>query len=110
MGRPSKHRQPQPGVPSFGDYLRAARQGWHWSEPHGCFIRMADLSADTFTVEVVPAEHIPADASIPYRCWWEAEDKGAALLAACDVLRGVHRPESYRRWVVDMDGREVPRR
>lgn len=107
MGRPPKHQQERRERPSFGDYLRAARLGWHWSEAHGCFVRTSDLSPETFLVEVAPAGLIPAECSDGlYRCWWEGP-KGDAILQHCAVLQGVHRPEHYHRWVVDMDGREV---
>lgn len=65
----------------FGVYLRAVRQGYHWSEAMGCFVRFGDQDRAPYVVDLAPADFVPCDNKKgSYRVWWEGEDKAGAWL------------------------------
>ena len=90
---------------SFGTNIRAARLGYHWSERHGAFIRMATAGPRTF-IELAPASGVPNKSAAKikdYRCWWEQGD----ILSMIPWLRNVRWVKRYIAVEVDDNGNIV---
>lgn len=90
---------------SFGSNIRAARLGYHWSERHGAFIRMATAGPRTF-IELAPANSVPNKSATKikdHRCWWEQGD----VLSMIPWLRNVRRIKRYIAVEVDDNGNIV---
>jgi hypothetical protein len=107
----SKPRQPS----VFGQYIRAARLGFHWSEPHRAFIRMRDAGPGRYMIEAcapgtIGARHEPGET---HRVWWDDKEAGETLLNHCAPLVDLREDgglgEGLRRtWFVDDNGLECP--
>lgn len=78
--------------PSFGQYVRAARLGYHRVDLLRAFVRMASTAGPfpaTILVSIVPFDRDiplkgPAAAKNLYRCWWE--DDPDYYLRECEPL------------------------
>lgn len=89
----------------FGTNIRAARLGFHWSEQHGAFIRMATAGERTF-IELAPASGVPNKSAArlkDHRCWWEE----VGILDLIPWLRNVRRIKRYVAVEVDDNGNIV---
>lgn len=90
---------------SFGTNIRAARLGYHWSERHGAFIRMATVGPRTF-IELAPVSGVPNKSAAKvkeHRCWWEE----VGILDLIPWLRNVRRIKRYVAVEVDDNGNIV---
>ena len=93
---------------SFGQYLRAFRQMYHWSDRHRAFIRMRAVGPSTFLVEVAPMGSVVADSGREkhvWTIWWDGKDKGRALLDMCGPLRQI--ADAVERGGEALPGRRV---
>lgn len=94
------------GSPSFGSMIRGARLGYHWSDKHGCFIRIGG-DGPPWEIRLAPNGGIPARTSTEhYRVWWEDENANDILLMVEPLrnVRGVKRPIMF---FVDDEGRSL---
>ena len=87
--------------PSFGTILRAYRQRYAWAVMHGCFVRIKDVPADTWLVEVAPLEiRFLAKGEGEYRVL----DNADAVMDASPILRAVWNPKGQHEFVLDEKG------
>jgi hypothetical protein len=82
-------------MPTFGQAIRAARLGYHWSEKHGCMIRI-DAQGPPWQINLCPPDALPKGkgdrhTSGEYRCWWDKPDV-LDMIPDLHRVRGVKRP------------------
>lgn len=81
-------------MPTFGSVLRGYRLGYHWSDKHGCFIRLSG-TREPFRIDLAPDGGVPAKAlKEDYRCWWDKPE----VLDMCEplkMIRGVKKPITF---------------
>lgn len=118
MTHPSDKRE-RAGQPTFGNVLRGARLGFHWSGPHGAFIRIRDCGPDRFTVEAVTPDVIASmggrkQKRVEFRCWWErdAYEPEFSVVDNCGPLVDLRESgglfeSEQRTWTIDFNGLDV---
>jgi len=93
-------------MPTFGQTIRGARLGYHWSEKHGAMIRISDASASSWEVELCPPDQLPVAKrkdNPTHRCWWEGEN----VLEHIEPLKGIKLVKRPVRIVIGDDGRLI---
>lgn len=100
------------GGPTLGQVLHGARLGWGWCGEVQAFVRIEDLTDDSFLVDVRRGDQLPklTDGSM-FRVWWEGERApqavGKAVRAAiAGGLRVVSLRRS-RRFVLGWNGQAI---
>lgn len=72
--------------PTFGQVLRGARLGYHWSAKHQAMVRVA--GDGPFQIWLCPPGQLPsAPTKGEFRVWWEKPE----ILDACPALAGIKR-------------------
>lgn len=98
-------------VTAFGNYIRAARLGFHWSEAIRAWVRVGVLNRnDRWLVEVAPQDHVPNKAQTrTYVCWWDrnASEEAETIIRLSPVLSAIREPDSYRSYILGDDGKEI---
>lgn len=93
-------------MPTFGQVIRGARLGYHWSAKHGCMIRI-DADGPPHQIALCPPEALPKGkgkhASENHRCWWD-EPEVLDLVPDLNAVRGVKKPIVFH---VDDNGERV---
>lgn len=95
--------------PTFGQMIRAARLGYHWSPKHEAMIRIADCGPH-FEIRLCPPDQLPkgpdkTNGPEYHRCWWE--EKSVDVLSMIEPLKRVKAVHARIRFLVDNDGRMV---
>jgi hypothetical protein len=91
--------------PTFGQIIRAARLGYHWSAKHGAMIRMSDCGPHT-EVLICPPGQLPTHAreNQMHRCWWECKEDCLSMIVP---LRGIKAVKKPIRMLIDDGGNLV---
>lgn len=98
-------------LPTYGQYIRGARLGFHYAETLRCMMRITILEP-LFRVELAHAAAMPAYPSKDLHvCWWEDKKDPEAIVRLSPALtelaesgRVIQRCES---WWLDDDGNRV---
>lgn len=92
---------------AFGNYLRAARLGFHWSPRLEAFLRLTDLPGGRWLAELAPRGCLPSAPARAHRVWWEGEQDPDAVVALSPGLLAHARPAGPVSIVLDDTGAEV---
>lgn len=58
---------------TLGNEIRAARLGFHWCEPFGCYLRIDGADRPPYRVELAPAGKLPNGGGRTCRRWWDGD-------------------------------------
>lgn len=93
--------------PTFGETIRGARLGYHWSARHAAMVRISDRGPH-FEVRMCPPAQLPKglekNRNLEYRCWWESN---VDLLTEIVPLRSIKSVKAPLRFLVDDSGHLV---
>lgn len=82
--KPLFNADPADKRPTFGNMIRGARLGFHWSEPLQAMVRI-DANGPPWTVTMCPAEKIPNGRKGTHLVWWEAVENPLAYSRAINA-------------------------
>ena len=95
---------------AFGDYLRAARLGFRWSQTLQAFLRFGPVysgSSSVWFTEVAPPGCLPSKAATSEHVrWWDDADP-EQVVRLSPVLSGMGWPDGYMSFTLGMDGEVV---
>lgn len=77
------------------------REGYHWSDRIGGYVRIEVEEWPTIVVDLAPADGMPAERFAAYYVWWE---RGEDLLMRFSVLRMIKRVKRPFYLVLHDDG------
>lgn len=94
-------------VTAFGDYIRAARLGFHWSPLLEAFLRISDAPGGRWLAELSPPGRLPSNGSgKKHRRWWDDQDPDELVRLSPALLKRA-RPPAPVSLLLDDDGAEV---
>ena len=83
--QPLFNADPADTRPTFGNMIRGARLGFHWSEPLQAMVRI-DAEGPPWRVTMCPARNIPKSGEKgAHLVWWEAEENPLAFSRAVNA-------------------------
>ncbi|HET9554305.1 MAG TPA: hypothetical protein VFP50_15190 [Anaeromyxobacteraceae bacterium] len=97
---------------ALGDFIRAARLGFRWSEQLGAFLRFGVLGEERWLVEIAPRGLLPGNVKTErHVVWWETQEGEPEdhIVTLSPALLSLGSITSYRALTLDADGREVTR-
>lgn len=102
--KPLFNADPADRRPTFGNMIRGARLGFHWSGELQAMVRI-DASGPPWTVTMCPADKIPkAGGKGAYLVWWEAAENPLAYSRAVNAEAF---PQSVVVFSIDEQGEKV---
>lgn len=82
--KPLFNADPDDPRPTFGNMIRGARLGFHWSEPLKAMVRI-DAEGPPWKVTMCPPSMIPNTSKGRFLVWWEAADNPLAYSRAVNA-------------------------
>ena len=82
--KPLFNADPDDPRPTFGNVIRGARLGFHWSEPLKAMVRI-DAEGPPWKVTMCPPGKIPNGGKGTFLVWWEAADNPLAYSRAVNA-------------------------
>ncbi len=94
--------------PTFGNMIRGARLGFHWSEPLNAMVRI-DANGPPWTITMCPPDKIPnggrgASEKGAHLIWWEAKENPLAFSRAINAEAN---PRGVVVFLIGEDGEKV---
>ncbi len=101
--RPLFNAVPDATGPTFGQLLKGARLGYHWSPQLSAMVRI-DAVGPPWTVTMCPPDKIPNGGKGTYLAWWEVADNPLAYSRAVNAEAS---PRGLVTFSIDEQGEKV---